>query len=573
MKVSKVWFIQAFLIVTILFLANPVLAEQYHTTLLTVSQEGENGGTADLFLEIKPGSGRVFIDSYPVSRADTQFSTRFAQEVACDFLQVNCDRYDFFYTIRTQSSIVGGPSAGAAVAVLTVAALDGQKINQDVAMTGTINSGGVIGPVAGILAKVEAARDEGITKVVIPSLSPLSLEHSSNETNTSDINLSAEQDEQILSNLSEEGFEVIQAADLYEALPHFINKEYTPASTDFRVPESYTEIMELVSNDLCSRHEQLREETQSFGNETNRTIERSEDAIAENEFYAAASFCFSDSIRLQRELLANLSNEELQGKLDDTERKIFLLDKELQSRNLSTIADIETYAIVRERLVEAREELLDLNASNISSVRLGYVIERTNSAYSWSEFFAMKSKEFNINKEHLSQACSQKIAEADERITYIESFLPERFTGPIRDSLSIARRDFATDEFAVCLFKASKTKAEANILASVISVNEARLPLLAQEKLHAVERVLARQSERSLFPIMGYSYLEYGSSLVESDPYSALTFAEYALEVGNLHLYFPPEDEFYFNINWELLMVFFSGVITGLAVFYFILRK
>lgn len=571
MGFSKKYFVQTFFVFVFLLLASPVFAEQYHTTLLTVSQEGENGGTADLFLELQPGTGRVFIDSYPVSRADTQFSTRFAKEVACDFLQVNCNRYDFFYTIRTRSSIVGGPSAGAAVAVLTVAALDGQRINQDVAMTGTINSGGVIGPVAGILAKVEAAREKGISTVVIPSLSPLILEQ--NVTNASEINISTEQDEEIINNLTVEGFEVVQATDLYDALPYFINKEYAAPDTDIPVPESYLTIMELVSEDLCSRHETLREETQDFGNETNRTIERSQEAIADNEFYAAASFCFSDSIRLQRELLMNESDEELLEVLQDTERKIFLLDKELKSRNLSTIADIETYAIVRERLVEAREELLELNASNISSTRLSYIVERTNSAYSWSEFFAMESKEFNINEAHLSQACSQKIAEAEERITYIESFLPERFTGPIRDDLRIARRDFATDEFAVCLFKASKTKAEANILASVLSVNENRLPLLAQEKLNAVERVLARQSERGLFPIMGYSYLEYGSSLVESDPYSALTFAEYALEVGNLHLYFPPEDEFYFVVDWELLMVFFSGVITGLAVFYFILRK
>jgi len=567
----KIVFIQAFFV--IVFLASPVLAEQYHTTLLTVSQEGENGGTADLYLELKPGSGRVFIDSYPVSRAGTQFSTRFAKEIACDFLQVNCNRYDFFYTIRTQSSIVGGPSAGAAVAVITVAALDNQKINQNVAMTGTINSGGVIGPVAGILAKTEAARQKGIDTVVIPSLSPLGLEYSDNETNTSDVNLSEAQDEEIIGNLSGEGFTIIQATDLYEALPYFINKEYPAPNTDFRIPESYLSIMEMVSEDLCSRHKMLREETQDFSNATNETINRSNEAIAKNEFYAAASFCFSDSIRLQRGLLANHSNEELLEVLQGTERKIFLLDKELKSRNLSTIADIETYAIVRERLVEAREELLELNASNISSTRLGYIVERTNSAYSWSDFFAMESKSYTINDEYLSRACSQKIAEADERITYIESFLPDRFTGPVRDSLNIARRDLATDEFAVCLFKASKTKAEANILSSVLSVTENRLVSLAEEKLLAVERVLARQSERGLFPIMGYSYLEYGSSLVESDTYSALTFAEYALEVGNLHLYFPPEEEFYFVVDWQLLIVFFSGVITGLGVFYFVLRK
>ncbi len=560
-----------FLVIFLLFVS-PVFAQEFRTTLLTVGQEDKIGGTADLILELEPGTGRIFIDSYPVSRADTQFSTRFAKEVACDFLQINCNRYDFFYTIRTQSSIVGGPSAGAAIAVLTVAALDNQKINQDIAMTGTINSGGVIGPVAGILPKIEAAQAKGISTVVIPSLAPLRIGYSTNETNMSEINLSQELDEKIINDLNKEGFKVVQATDLYEALPYFINKEYTPSS-EFQIPDSYLSIMERVSEDLCSRYESLIELTQSVANQTAQTLNSSQEAVDENKFYAAASFCFSDSIRLQRELIANYSNEELFDVLQDTERKIFLLDKELNSRNLSTIADIETFAIVRERLVEAREALLELNASNISSVRLAYIVERTNSAESWSEFFGMESKEYTINEEHLSAACTQKIAEAEERITYLDDFLSEQFTASIRQDLQIARRDFATGEYAVCLFKASKTKAEANILASVISVTEARLPLLAEEKLRAVERVLARQSERGLFPIMGYSYLEYGSSLVESDPYSALTFAEYALEVGNLHLYFPSEEDFYFYVDWELLIMFFSGVITGLGVFYFILRK
>src|SRR3989344_5017163 len=76
--------------------------------LLAVSGEDDSGvgSTADLYLEIKEGTGRVFIDSFPLSKIDTQISTRFAKEVACNFLEADCSHYDFFYTIRANSAIV-----------------------------------------------------------------------------------------------------------------------------------------------------------------------------------------------------------------------------------------------------------------------------------------------------------------------------------------------------------------------------------------------------------------------------------------------------------------------------------
>ena len=74
--------------------------------LLTVS-ETENGtrevgGTATMNLQISPGSGNVFIDSFPLTQLDTQISTRFAKEVACDFTNRDCDNVNFYYTIRAQ---------------------------------------------------------------------------------------------------------------------------------------------------------------------------------------------------------------------------------------------------------------------------------------------------------------------------------------------------------------------------------------------------------------------------------------------------------------------------------------
>ena len=96
------------LIIIIILLIPLVQAKTGHITLLTVAENGNEtlGGIADLFLEIKPGTGRVFIDSFPLTKVDTQISTRFAKEVACSFLEKDCSTLDFFYTIRAKSSNV-----------------------------------------------------------------------------------------------------------------------------------------------------------------------------------------------------------------------------------------------------------------------------------------------------------------------------------------------------------------------------------------------------------------------------------------------------------------------------------
>src|SRR3989338_979096 len=77
--------------------------EQFHTHLLAVEEKSDGqlkGSSADLYLELQPGSGRVFIDTFPLTKFDTQISTRFAKEVACDFIDNDCNDIDFIYTIK-----------------------------------------------------------------------------------------------------------------------------------------------------------------------------------------------------------------------------------------------------------------------------------------------------------------------------------------------------------------------------------------------------------------------------------------------------------------------------------------
>src|SRR3990167_3739288 len=233
------------LVILGLFLIPNVLAKQGNMKLLAVkeTENGYEGGIADLYLEIKPGSGRVFLETFPLTRTDTQMSTRFAKAIACDVIEKDCDDTDFLYTITADSAIIAGPSAGASISILTVAMLEDLKLNEDYAITGTINSGGLIGPVGGLKAKVEAAKKAGLKKAFIPA---------------GEIIVRLDNSTIDLKNLSKElGIEIIEASTLSEAVREFTGREIKQRFKNIEISEEYTSTMRSLAKDLCDRGNKL----------------------------------------------------------------------------------------------------------------------------------------------------------------------------------------------------------------------------------------------------------------------------------------------------------------------------
>ncbi len=128
-----------------------------------------NGVVTTLKVETKPGEGRVLVNiNQLLFWIDTQDSIRTAKEVAENVTGIDTSNVDIIYEIETNASIIEGPSAGAAMTIATIAALENKTINQSVMMTGTINHDGTIGPVGGIVAKAKASKDVGATLFLVP---------------------------------------------------------------------------------------------------------------------------------------------------------------------------------------------------------------------------------------------------------------------------------------------------------------------------------------------------------------------------------------------------------------------
>ena len=471
------------MLVLLLFLLPNAAAKQGHMRLLAVTEtsNGDVGGIADLYLEIKPGTGRVFLETFPLTKVDTQISTRFAKEIACDFLDADCGKYDFFYTITADSSIIGGPSAGSAIAVLTVSLIKDVPLNGEVAVTGTINSGGVIGPVGGIEAKIDAAERVGMKKVLIPIGEYFDTNRTKhNESMNNEINQSLNETTNLSNAGKEFKIEIKEVATLDEALFEFTGKTFRERKANITISQNYADTMKELAIQLCSRSTKLRNRISNLTDNITKGIldnainlsARGKEYFENNKFYSSASFCFGSNVEFNHLILLdlNLTSTEIIEKIYELRGEIESFDAEIENKELKTVTDLESYMTVKERLIEANEfvdmvqESVDNNNTNLRN--MAYAMERLNSAKSWAEFLNNKGKEFDFSNETIKNACMAKLSEVEERLQYVEIYLPQSLENT-RKELEYAYNDRDEGNFELCLSKASKAKANVDTVLKI----------------------------------------------------------------------------------------------------------
>lgn len=572
MKTAKILAILA-VIAAIAATAQAATAESGHTKLLATTDPLHGGVSADLYLETTPGTGRIFIESYPLTKIDTQISTRFAKEAACSYTGKDCDKTDFFYTIRADAAIIGGPSAGAAMTALTIAVLNGEKLDQKTAITGTINSGGIIGHVGGLPAKIEAASDAGIKKVLIPK----------GETAYEMGNISAS----IIDYGKALGIQTAEVFTIEEAMNEFTGKTLKAEQKEIQISQRYSRLMSQLADGLCTRTKELRQKTEKSAAQAeimqiaeNLTIE-GEKALNKNSAYAAASFCFGANVRYHYIQLAsqNLTANEIKQELEKSGEEAERLWKKLKKPD--TISNAQTLAIVLDRIEETKQHLntsaeaLRQGRKETAEFELAFATERLKSAEAWNTFYGAM-QENPITQEMLKTACTNKLAEAQERAEYSATLLKSSTQSAI-EHLEQAQNHLREEKYVECLHKATLAKAEANTFLSTIGAKEEEIPEIVKRKLEAAKAVIASQESKKIFPIVGYSYYEYANSLQETDKYSALLFSEYALEFSNLDVYFRQKtDKIQLQRTTKeskTTIYFAAGIIIGATITYAITRK
>lgn len=145
----------------------PILAVQTKKTFFDAEYEGH---VLHAQLELSEGEGRILVNTEVINGIDIQTSARTATKVVENLLGISFSNTDIILTITATDQVdaVDGPSAGGAITVALMAALERSQIIDGVYMTGTINSDGTIGSVGGVPYKALAAAEDGADTLLVP---------------------------------------------------------------------------------------------------------------------------------------------------------------------------------------------------------------------------------------------------------------------------------------------------------------------------------------------------------------------------------------------------------------------
>lgn len=135
--------------------------------------ENDRGHVIQLEVVVKEGKGNLFINVANVVVDETlQSSAQTAVHVARDVTKTSLIDKDILINIKSeepgQSLIISGGSAGAAMTLAAMAAMQGKTLRKDVLITGIINFDHIIGRIGVARAKALAAKENGAVLFLVP---------------------------------------------------------------------------------------------------------------------------------------------------------------------------------------------------------------------------------------------------------------------------------------------------------------------------------------------------------------------------------------------------------------------
>ena len=361
---------------------------------------------------------------------------------------------------------------------------------------------------------------------------------------------------------------VVEVVDLDQVMKELTGVDLNHKDTTIVENEEYAAIMKQLQEDLCARSRKIKAEILqnrlSLSTDVQREVEKAAqqavNATLQGDYYSAASFCFSNNIRLKKAYYTEkkLSLATAEKFFEILREKNIALKQQLEQQPLETITALQTYGIVAERLLEVEEQLAAFEAMSLQNGSLqtedyapllAYGEERYYSALSWQRFFQMSGKKLLITPETIKESCLEKISEAQERLQYVGLFVPPQFLGALPEKFAAAEKAQEEEKYPLCLITASQAKADANAILSSLGVDNSTFQHVVQAKQKAVARVIADNTAEGMFPLLGYSYYQYALTLQDQSPESALLYLEYALEMSDLGIYFPEEQEFKLKVR------------------------
>jgi len=143
-------------------------SKKAETVLVAVDSNGDGVG-ANLLTEVRDGTGLVLVNINDVlADVNAQYSARVAKIVAENLSEMDLSEKDVVFNIVTNATVVGGQSAGSAMALSVLGLVLNKEVNRSVLVTGAIDENGTIVDASEIFQKAKAAKEYGGEIMLVP---------------------------------------------------------------------------------------------------------------------------------------------------------------------------------------------------------------------------------------------------------------------------------------------------------------------------------------------------------------------------------------------------------------------
>jgi len=492
----------------------------------------------------EPGEGRIFVDTFPLTQIDTQGSARLAAEAAASVAGVDLSEVDIYIVIRSDSAVIGGPSAGGVLSTAILASLLNETIEPGVVMTGTINPDGSIGPIGGVLQKAEAASSVGAGLFLVPSgqtvstVNPGSLER---------IDVAKYAEENL--NLT-----VKEVFDIREAAKWLIGVEIKlPGSGEEVDLEEYNRVMGEASGEMIDASEELYEEASSSFESTTMTfdqrdylkmylddsglkLEEAGKARTDETYYSSASLAFQSKINstfVINALVYFEKRERAAAKrlIEEAERVARDSIDLVNETSFTSITGFECFAAAERRAHEAisliEDAWEDYYRSSLSGDVLealktaAYIKQRAQSAIWWSSLCEEFPGDDDINRTVLKDLAQEYIADLKYLDAYAASVGSGNFylLGLAEELLQEAIDESAEGAHSAAILDALRARSYLNahleLGSNLVSLNEELANLLDDRVERERERAvgsIATSRQYGVNPILALSHVENGEN-------------------------------------------------------------
>ncbi len=483
--------------------------------------EKPEGAVINITVIVTPGTGKVFVSIVPYTEIDMQGSAQLAALTACDLLGLDFTKYDFFYEIKADAPIVGGPSAGAVMTIATIAALKNLTLRKDVFMTGMIYPDGFIGPVGGIPYKLEAAAKAGAKIFLIPKGQRIVYvqERVVKKQGPFLIITTKMKPVDLVEMGKKLGVKVIEVSTIEQALWYYTGYTIEKPKPSFNISK-YSNLLKILAINMENRTLHMLKIVERFTEpqEAIQIIHEADNYYKKGYYYTATSKYFQAEIRLRYLYYRNTINnyDDLSREFDNVSKEIDDMVKYLKSIKNLGVESFQIVGAAEERVAWAEEYLFDAKTCGDFDTALNYLAlakERVESAKVWLSLLSTINEDVPINREELKKRAEFYFREAESLIVYARSIggYPNLISSA-EDTMDLARRQFDMGFYAGSAITCIDAITKASLSIEFIGVtNDEMLKDKLESAKKSAEAALA-EAEKAVTPILPIAYYEFAET-------------------------------------------------------------